>query len=142
MDPATNNEQQVHLVDLQTGSAEYNNVLKEFQKTMVQGKSYNNIVKIQRVQNPALYAQYIVKKAVMDKHIHGHQNERRLFHGTEMSSCPKINTTNINRSFAGQNGKSATCVVVIMLSVLAVFDLFLQHMPIVEPLQSLQSRPT
>lgn len=107
VDPATNNELRVYLVDLQTGSAEYSNVLKEFHKTMVQGTSYNNIVKIQRIQNPALYDHYIVTKKAMDKHIHGHQNEQRLFHGTEMSNCPKINATNFNRVFAGQNGKSA-----------------------------------
>ena len=111
MDPATNNELQVHVVDLQTGSAEYNDVLKEFQKTMAQGTSYNKIVKIQRIQNPALYAQYIAKKKAMDKHIRGNQNERRLFHGTALDSCPKINVTNFNRSFAGQNGKSTAGVV-------------------------------
>ena len=111
VDQATNNEFQVQLFDLRTGSAEYNNVLKEFHKTMT-GK-YNNIVKIERVQNPALYAQYIAKKKVMDKHTRGSQNERRLFHGTGMGNCAKINATNFNRSFAGQNGRSVTGVVAI-----------------------------
>ena len=105
MDQTTNTEVQVHVVDLQTGSTEYNAVLKVFHQTMAQGKAYNNIVKIQRIQNPTLYAQYIAKKKAMDRQMPGHQNELQLFHGTTGDNCSKINATSFNRSFAGQNGK-------------------------------------
>ena len=98
-------EAQVHVVDLKTDSTEYNDVLKVFHKTMPQGKAYNNIVKIQRIQNPTLYAQYNAKKKAMDKHMPRHQNELQLFHGTTGDNCSKINMTSFNRSFAGQNGK-------------------------------------
>ena len=68
--------------------------------------TYNGIVKIQRIQNPMLYAQYIAKKKVMKKHnLPGFQNEQRLFHGTPADICPKINQQGFNRSFAGKNGK-------------------------------------
>ena len=67
---------------------------------------YNTIVKIQRIQNPMLYSQYIAKKKDMEKHNPpGHRNEWRLFHGTPVDVCPKINQQGFNRNFAGKNGK-------------------------------------
>ncbi len=66
---------------------------------------YNNIVKIQRIQNPVQYGLYITKKREMDKrNPDGHLNERKLFHGTREDSCSKINRHSFNRSYAGQNG--------------------------------------
>ena len=106
VDKTTNTEAQVHVVELQTGSTEHNDVLKVFHKTMPQGTAYKNIVKIQRIQNPTLYAQYIAKKKAMDKHMPGRQNELQLFHGTTGDNCSKINMTSFNRSFAGQNGNN------------------------------------
>lgn len=71
-----------------------------------QTNNYNSIVKIQRIQNPMLYSQYIAKKKDMNKHNPpGHQNEWRLFHGTPANVCPQINQQGFNRSFAGKNGK-------------------------------------
>ena len=110
-DPQTGKEAALHCVDLAPGSKEYNEVLQEFNKSMTQGagkqfSSYAKIVKIQRIQNPMLYAQYIAKKKVMEKHnLPGFQNEQRLFHGTPADICPKINQQGFNRSFAGKNGK-------------------------------------
>ena len=66
---------------------------------------YKQIIKIERIQNPALYFQFIGRKKEMDKlNPTGHQNERSLFHGTSVDTCPKINQNGFNRSFAGKNG--------------------------------------
>ena len=105
-DPQTGKEIPLHCVDLTPGSKEYNEVLQEFNKSMTPGTSYTKIVKIQRIQNPMLYAQYVAKKKVMEKHNPpGFQNEQRLFHGTPAYICPQINQQGFNRSFAGKNGK-------------------------------------
>lgn len=111
----------LHEVILQPASKEYKDVLANFEMTMqstsppggVQGgvaqramTPYNSIFEIRRVQNLALYAQYIAKKKEMDKNNKpGHQNETRLFHGTDASTCPKINQQGFNRSFSGKNGE-------------------------------------
>ena len=95
----------LHIVDIPSSDAEYNDVKQKFDQTMM--GSYRDIVRIQRIQNPALYLQFIARKKAMDKHNPpGHQNERRLFHGTSAVTCPKINQCGFNRSFAGKNGNS------------------------------------
>ena len=109
LDPRSSKEAALHCADLPVGSKEYNEVLQEFDKTMKPGgvAHYTQIVKIQRIQNPMLYAQYIAKKKDMEKHNPpGHQNEKRLFHGTPADVCPKINQQGFNRSFAGKNGET------------------------------------
>ena len=131
LDPQSGKEAALHCVDLVPGSKEYNKVMLEFNKTMApaamtsgstvpQGgmlsqpylqssNNYSSIVKIQRIQNPMLYSQYIAKKKDMDKHNPpGHQNEWKLFHGTPGNVCPKINQQGFNRSFAGKNGKGGS----------------------------------
>lgn len=109
----------LHVVDIKPGSSEYQDVLQSFKKTMVTQASlgqvgnvvqvpsaYNSIIKIQRIQNLVLYAQYIAKKKEMDKsNSPGHQNEMQLFHGTAPNTCLKINQQGFNRSFSGKNGK-------------------------------------
>ena len=114
---STGKEKHVHLVPLTSGSREYNDVESQFNKTMIKGSNYNQIVSIQRIQHPGLYHQYIVKKKEMDKHNPpGHQNELWLFHGTSPDTLDKINNQGFNRSFAGKNGmlidvKSLCCTV-------------------------------
>ena len=106
-EPMTESGKEVPLrvIDLPPASEGYQFVLAEFHRTMTQGTNYTAIVKIQRIQNPALYGQYAAKKKYLDAHNpSGVQNERWLFHGTKESSVPQINKTNFNRSFRGQNG--------------------------------------
>ena len=127
IDPQTGKEVALHCIDLTPGSKEYRKILQEFDKTMApaamptgitiggptpafvqpaSNANYNTIVKIQRIQNPMLYSQYITKKKDMEKHNPpGHRNEWRLFHGTPVDVCPKINQQGFNRNFAGKNGK-------------------------------------
>ena len=63
-----------------------------------------NIQKIERIQNPYLYRQYVVQKQKMDKDNKG-KNERQLFHGTDAENIPAINTQGFNRSLCGVHGK-------------------------------------
>ena len=104
-DPTTGKEVPLLLVDLPVTSEGYKFALGEFHKTVTQGRNYNQIVKIQRIQNPSLYGQYAAKKKYLESHNpSGVKNERWLFHGTNSTAVPQINQTNFNRSFRGQNG--------------------------------------
>lgn len=91
---------EVHLEQLVPGSPEYQDVICKVQATV----AGVNILKIERIQNPALYQAYIVKKDKLDKIVNGN-TEKQLFHGTDGKNIPKINTQGFNRSLAGKNGK-------------------------------------
>ena len=92
----------MHLVQLDSvvNAEEYKKVSDQFRKTCP-----NNILKIERVQNPALYGAYIVYKQTMDKAGGRGSNEMNLFHGTKGQKCQLINHKGFNRSFCGENGK-------------------------------------
>lgn len=108
LDPASQKEVTVRLIDLPSSSKGYQFALTEFNKTMKQGFKckYTTIVKIQRIQNPHLYRQFIEKKKLLDSNNpQGFQNERWLFHGTKVAAISSINRTNFNRNFRGQNGR-------------------------------------
>lgn len=96
--PASGKEVPLRVVDLAATSKEYKVVLANFHKTMKQGSNYRKIVKIQHIQNQALYRQYAAKKKHLETHNPaGVQNERWLFHGVKESSIPRINETNFDR---------------------------------------------
>ena len=83
-------------LDSTTDSIEYKEVLDVFN-----GKQFGgNIIKIQRVQNLALYIQYQAHKKHFEKRDF---NEKTLFHGTNSTSVSSIWTTGFNRSYAGLN---------------------------------------
>ena len=104
-DPSSRKEVALRVVNLAATSEGYRFALAEFNKTMIQGTNYTSIVKIERIQNPALYRHYATKKKYLDTHNpKGVQNERWLFHGTQESSVHQINKTSFNRNFHGQNG--------------------------------------
>lgn len=87
----------MHLVNLPLSSHEYKKIFKLFNN----GNSACEVTKIERIQNPGLYRAYIVKKQSMA----GKVNEKRLFHGTNITNIDVINTNNFSRSFVGENGK-------------------------------------
>lgn len=91
-------EETVHLVQLDPNQhlQEYQDVQRRFQQTCP-----NQIVKIERVQNPVLYGTYMIHKRKMD--LGKGSNEQRLFHGTPGQNCQLINTTSFNRNFRGRN---------------------------------------
>ena len=124
-DPHTGREVECHVVKLSSHSQEYKDVAAEFNRTMatggiavslqmslVQGQAnQGRIVKIERIQNSKLYAQYAARKKAMDRANPGnmHQNERQLFHGCSFSVVDPINHGGFNRSYAGQHGEYTTC---------------------------------
>ena len=93
-------EQKVHLYELDQAndSQEYKKVRRAFKASCP-----SNIEKIERVQNPALYATYAIRKKKMDEE--NGSKEISLFHGTAGENCKMINRTGFNRGFHGKNGK-------------------------------------
>ena len=91
----------VHTVIVDPGSSEYQNVASKFQATARRER----IQKIERVQNPHLYKQYMVLKQKMDKD-NGRNNEQQLFHGTEAKNIRAINTQGFDKNFHGEHGES------------------------------------
>ncbi|XP_073770751.1 protein mono-ADP-ribosyltransferase PARP14 isoform X2 [Danio rerio] len=89
----------VILVKLKAGSKEYTEVEKEFRRTGLTFK----IIEIERVQNSALWRNYMIKmNELEDKNKHKN-NERRLFHGTGSDTTDLINNHGFNRSYAGMH---------------------------------------
>ena len=105
-----------HFEALDTKSKEYNDVKALFESSMpppdptsakwsTHTDNWHKIVKIERIQNPLLYTQYMGRKKAMDSHNpKGHPNERKLFHGCPKDIAEKISHQGFNRSFAGKNG--------------------------------------
>ena len=79
-----------HLVELDpvSNAQEYQEVQNQFRKTC---KSKIMILKIARVQNPALYRTFTMRKQKMDEE--RGSNEQRLFLGIPRSKCQQINET-------------------------------------------------
>ncbi|XP_034371290.1 protein mono-ADP-ribosyltransferase PARP14 [Arvicanthis niloticus] len=93
------NQRKLLVVTLQTGSTEYNMVASAFRQTC----PYFVIENIERIQNPTLWRKYQANKKVMDEKNGNVRNEKHLFHGTEASSVPQLNSNGFNRSYAGKN---------------------------------------
>jgi len=109
------------LISLTAADQEYKDVKSKFEATMsplaaapsplriasVQsvaiGAQYTNIVKIERVQNVMLFAQYVTKKKTMDQN-NAVVNENELFYGCPRDVVHKITNQGFNRNFAGNNG--------------------------------------
>uniref|UniRef100_A0A671M0P1 Poly [ADP-ribose] polymerase n=2 Tax=Sinocyclocheilus anshuiensis TaxID=1608454 RepID=A0A671M0P1_9TELE len=92
--------QAVVLVKLTAGSKEYAEVEKEFRRTNLNSK----ITEIERVQNNALWKNYMIKKEELEDKNKHKNNEKRLFHGTGPDKTDQINNHGFNRSFAGMHG--------------------------------------
>ena len=92
------------MVPLDVNGSEYSTVKHYFEQTMSQA---HQTVKIERVQNPELYKQYMIKKNAIEQRNDGIkiENERKLFHGCSGDVTEKICHQGFNRSFAGKNGK-------------------------------------
>ncbi|PVD29523.1 hypothetical protein C0Q70_08774 [Pomacea canaliculata] len=59
--------------------------------------------KIERIQNPELYKQYLARKTQMDKQNNGMQSEKTLWHGTSSNAIENINLHGFDRGFCGKN---------------------------------------
>jgi len=61
---------------------------------------------VERIQNPSLYQQYMIKKKDVEQQLTSPQPvERELFHGTSEEDAKKICAHGFDRGFAGKNGK-------------------------------------
>ena len=106
-----------HVVDLKPSDPEYQEVHTAFTSSM-RGLSLVKVkvevVKIERIQNPALYAQYARRKKIMDKQNPDIQIERWLFHECLHESFVKqIYHQGFNKSIAGPSCK-CSCITVYM----------------------------
>ena len=87
------------LVTLSTSSHEYTTVKQGFEST-VKGRK---IIRMERVQNHTLYAQYAARKNLMDQtNPPGTVNERKLYHGCPGHAVQGIVHQGLNRMFAGR----------------------------------------
>ena len=94
---------QTRVVKLDTKDQEYIDVKNGFETTIGRPRT---IVKIERIQNPTLYAQYAARKKLMDRtNPPNTTNERRLYHGCAGDVVQQIIYGGFNRSYAGKNGK-------------------------------------
>ncbi|XP_062392889.1 protein mono-ADP-ribosyltransferase PARP14 isoform X2 [Sardina pilchardus] len=84
-------------ISLTAGSNEYQDVENEFRTT---GLALA-INKIERVQNAALWKNYMIRKAELDQKNNHTNNEKRLWHGTLADKIDHINKHGFNRSYAG-----------------------------------------
>lgn len=60
------------------------------------------IVKIERVQHPGLYRQYMVRRDQMEHK--SSSNEKLLFHGTAGASLPTVSKHGFKRNYCDKNG--------------------------------------
>uniref|UniRef100_A0A4X2KC79 Poly [ADP-ribose] polymerase n=1 Tax=Vombatus ursinus TaxID=29139 RepID=A0A4X2KC79_VOMUR len=92
-------DQNLLLVDLPPGHQEYNQVKDKFSRTCANF----TIEKIQRIQNRSLWNLYKTKKILIDEQNKHTNNEKFLFHGTDVDSVFHVNSQGFNRSYAGKN---------------------------------------
>ncbi|CAF1166896.1 unnamed protein product [Adineta steineri] len=82
-------------------SNECKTIATDFRRSM-QG-SDKEIIKIERIQNPRWYKQYLVHREDFRK-THGNDTEKVLYHGCPENAAYAIAADCFNRSFAGKNG--------------------------------------
>ncbi|XP_076816902.1 protein mono-ADP-ribosyltransferase PARP14-like [Clavelina lepadiformis] len=86
-------------VSLDPTSYDYKKIKQKFMESK---PAIQNLVKIERVQNPALYKQYELKKQHVERcMLSDSPAERKLFHGT--TSADDIYKHGFDRGFAGKN---------------------------------------
>ncbi|CAN9504108.1 unnamed protein product [Ophioblennius macclurei] len=84
-------------------SDEFQNVVKEFYKTIHDFHNKIRIIKVEKVMNHLLYNQYKLKKVSISQRASNPEIERTLYHGTSESSMKEICIHGFNRSFCGKN---------------------------------------
>ena len=106
----------VHYVNISTKSSEYKKATTLFLETLGESRHKYEIVKVQRVQNPAEYMRYqSVKRTWLSQ---GSVKEKELFHGTKKDNIESICSTGFNRSFAAESNGKIGIMPVLLLTVL------------------------
>ena len=89
--------QDVEMVEVPSSSADFKWRLSITQHV-------EKIVKVEHVQNLTQRQLYQGHKVMVESRRHrNHANEKRLFHGTERDTIPKVNRNSFNMSFCGNN---------------------------------------
>ncbi|KAM4626560.1 LOW QUALITY PROTEIN: protein mono-ADP-ribosyltransferase PARP14-like [Discoglossus pictus] len=92
------NNDQLKVVPLNPGTTAYKDVSTQF------AQSCNmRIIKIERIQNRALWLNYQIKKQSIDIKNGNTNNEKQLFHGTAPEAIKNVNHNGYNRGYAGKN---------------------------------------
>ncbi|XP_072911196.1 protein mono-ADP-ribosyltransferase PARP10 [Hemitrygon akajei] len=91
----------VELVQLNESTEEYTKMTSHFFKTLKDLHDKIRIIKVEKVHNPLLYQQYMLKKTSMEAT--QTDVERVLYHGTSEQSAKEIYVHGFNRSFCGKN---------------------------------------
>ncbi|XP_078669881.1 protein mono-ADP-ribosyltransferase PARP14-like isoform X2 [Branchiostoma floridae x Branchiostoma belcheri] len=99
-DRNTNRPKVCHMVKLNPGSPEYSQVRSKFRSSCGSVR----ILSIERVQSPALWEQFSVKKRNMLSRNSTTPIEKELWHGTNAEACREINLNGFNRRYSGQHG--------------------------------------
>ncbi|GCB79371.1 hypothetical protein scyTo_0017879 [Scyliorhinus torazame] len=91
----------IELIQLNEASDEYSKMVRHFYDTLKDMHNKIRIIKVEKVSNPLLYQQYMLKKASM---VAAQTDvERVLYHGTSEASAKEIYVHGFNRSFCGKN---------------------------------------
>ncbi|XP_078392367.1 protein mono-ADP-ribosyltransferase PARP10 [Cetorhinus maximus] len=91
----------IELVQLNEASEEYSKTVRHFYDSLKDLHNKIRIIKVEKVNNPLLYQQYMLKKAsmgAMQTNV-----EQDLYHGTTEESTKEIYVHGFNRSFSGKN---------------------------------------
>ena len=94
------------VVDLEMSDPQYQEVHEAFTSTVTSKehrqleRKGTRVVKIQRIQNPTLCAQYAHRKEIIDKQNPNIRTERWLFHGCKESFVKNIYRQGFNKSIA------------------------------------------
>uniref|UniRef100_UPI00398F1126 protein mono-ADP-ribosyltransferase PARP10 n=1 Tax=Pristiophorus japonicus TaxID=55135 RepID=UPI00398F1126 len=91
----------IELIRLNEASEEYSKMIRHFYDTLQDLHNKIRIIKVEKVNNPLLYQQYLLKKASMVTT--QPDVERVLYHGTTEESAKEIYVHGFNRSFCGKN---------------------------------------
>jgi len=109
------------MVDVDPGSTEFAEIVKEFTESLQHYKKEATIEKLQRIENRREYQKHVTYEVtVRAKHGIKQVPIRRLYHGSKYDSLGKIVVQGFNRSFAADsNGNNALLLPIsdILLSV-------------------------
>ncbi|XP_007893224.2 protein mono-ADP-ribosyltransferase PARP10 [Callorhinchus milii] len=93
----------IELVRVNEATDEYRKLIRPFYDTLQDFYNKIRIVKVEKVNNPLLYQQYMLKKAKLQAVLGQTNVERVLYHGTNEESAKEIYVHGFNRSFCGKN---------------------------------------
>ncbi|CAF2688412.1 unnamed protein product [Rotaria sp. Silwood2] len=96
----TSNEDKMQFI-LSKNTNEYKSIVMDFDETMK--NNYQEIIKIERIQNERWYMQYLAHARDFQKRLN-EDTEKFLYHGCPEAAAYSIMHDCFNRSFAGVNG--------------------------------------